>query len=303
VRTVVLGLLAETPVHPGSGRSAGVVDLPVSREAATGYPFVPGSGVKGALRQRFADLHKARGDSGGGHPGGAKPEEIFGAQDRAGAVAVSDARLALLPVRSLQVPYVWATCPLVLERLGRDLARAGRRELPRLDVEAGKALGAAEFGGGHPASGEKVFLEERLFELRRADGELGLALEVLGSLVGNDAARQRLARQALVLADDDFGWFARSALPVTARNVLDDGTKTSGNLLDDGTKTSGNLWYEEALPADCLMYSMLSSRDGSAELLAASLFDGHPYLQLGGNETVGQGWFLVNVLGPVEAVP
>ncbi|MGC8628496.1 MAG: type III-B CRISPR module RAMP protein Cmr4 [Acidimicrobiales bacterium] len=288
MRTVVLGLLAETPVHPGSGRSAGVVDLPVSREAATGYPFVPGSGVKGALRQRFHELQKGLDGAGPGE--GLAVGEIFGAQDHAGAVAVSDARLALLPVRSLQVPYVWATCPLVLERLSRDLARAGREQLPPLAVKAGKALVARQFGGGYPGQGEKVFLEERLFELQRADSELDAALEALRGLVGNEGARQRLQRQVVALADEDFGWFARSGLAVTARNVL-----------DDGTKTSQNLWYEETLPADCLMYTMLSSRDSSADQLAGFLFDGRPYLQLGGNETVGQGWFLVRVLGPLEA--
>ena len=42
MKMAMLGLLAETPIHPGAGRSMGVVDLPVAREAATDYPRVGG---------------------------------------------------------------------------------------------------------------------------------------------------------------------------------------------------------------------------------------------------------------------
>jgi len=37
MNTNIIGLLAETSIHPGSGQDAGFVDLPVAREAATDY--------------------------------------------------------------------------------------------------------------------------------------------------------------------------------------------------------------------------------------------------------------------------
>ena len=43
MNAAMLGLLAETPIHPGAGRGMGVVDLPVAREAATDYPVLVGS--------------------------------------------------------------------------------------------------------------------------------------------------------------------------------------------------------------------------------------------------------------------
>src|SRR5208282_3302509 len=49
MNTQIVGLVAETSIHPGAGQSSGIIDLPVAREAATDYPFVPGSSVKGAL--------------------------------------------------------------------------------------------------------------------------------------------------------------------------------------------------------------------------------------------------------------
>ena len=113
MKTVMLGMLAETPVHVGSGRSLGVVDLPVAREAATDYPVLPGSGLKGALRDLAEQKHDDR------------VENVFGTQERAGDVLVSDGRLLLLPVRSLSGAYRWATCPHLLERFLRDGKRFG----------------------------------------------------------------------------------------------------------------------------------------------------------------------------------
>ncbi|MBN2887102.1 MAG: type III-B CRISPR module RAMP protein Cmr4, partial [Chromatiaceae bacterium] len=92
--TALLGLLAETAIHAGAGQNAGVIDLPIQREAHTAWPVVFGSAVKGALRalaeERQAPWLKA----------------VFGpetnnASEHAGALLVGDARLLLLPVRSL----------------------------------------------------------------------------------------------------------------------------------------------------------------------------------------------------------
>ncbi|AEM38317.1 CRISPR-associated RAMP protein, Cmr4 family [Pyrolobus fumarii 1A] len=47
---LMLGI-AVTDVHPGAGRSPGVVDLPVQRDPG-GYPVIPRSEVKGALKTR-----------------------------------------------------------------------------------------------------------------------------------------------------------------------------------------------------------------------------------------------------------
>ncbi len=112
----LLGLLSETPVHVGAGESTGFVDLPVAREAATDYPVIPGSGLKGALR----DLAHSRGWD---EP---KRKAIFGSPDAAGELLISDARVLLLPVRSLHGAFRWVTCPHLLERLERDTRRAGQ---------------------------------------------------------------------------------------------------------------------------------------------------------------------------------
>ena len=69
------------------------------------------------------------------------------------------------------------------------------------------------------------------------------------------------------------------------------------NVLEDGTKKSQNLWYEETLPPDTVMVALVSGRQAEAIKGLQRLFPKtDAYLQAGGNETVGQGWFAVQVL-------
>ncbi|RMG35556.1 MAG: type III-B CRISPR module RAMP protein Cmr4 [Planctomycetota bacterium] len=264
MKTMILGLLAETPIHPGAGQDTGFVDLPVAREAATDYPVIVGSSFKGAL------LNHAR-DNGLEE---AKRDQVFGKQDRAGALLVSDVRLVLLPVRSLTSHYKWVTCPHLLERLKRDLSRAGcdGAGFSMPNVERGKFLGAGE---------ASLYLEERNFAKSGDVTEELTAL--LEKLIAHAETQARIPRQLVILHDDDFAWFARFGLAVQARNVL-----------DDEKKTSQNLWYEECIPPDSLFYALLADRNGGTALeTIAALLDNRPYVQVGGNETIGQGWLAV----------
>lgn len=276
---VILGLLAETFIHPGSGQADGTVDLPVAREGGTDYPFVPGSGVKGALRDAFVSA-----------PGTPKEnaDRLFGKQDNAGYVLVSDARLLLLPVRSLTGAYRWLTCPHLIERFLRDRRRADPSfkhasfAFPDLDKVKGRQPAALASGA------ERLFLEERTFAVAAAPPADLVTL--LGAAIADDGARSRLAGQLTVIHDDDFAWFARYALAVQARNSL------QSKAAEDGApnpKTSTALWYEETLPPDTVMYLLLAERKDGAAGEVAGHFQRHPYLQLGGNETTGQGQFLV----------
>jgi len=267
MKSIVLGLLAETSVHAGSGQSLGVVDLPIAREAATDYPVIPGSGIKGALR----DVSRHR------SPNKELTNRVFGQPDEAGGILVSDARLVLLPVRSLTGRYQWITCPHLLERFVRDLKRSHQPidSVPELQIAAGQALSGVA---------DSLYLEERQFDVA---GEVPAVIaDLVGKLIMHPKTRGRLADQLTVLNNDDFAWFARYGLALRARNVL-----------HKEKKTSSNLWYEEALPTDTVMYTILAERSDGSLSDARGLFEDIPYLQVGGNETVGQGWFAVSIFG------
>lgn len=101
------------------------------------------------------------------------------------------------------------------------------------------------------------------------------------------SVRDFLNERLVVLSDNDFAWFARYGLCVNARNQL-----------DIGKKTSKNLWYEETLPPDSLFYCVLSNRIPGCDVLTnveAKLAE-VGYLQVGGNQTVGQGVFAMTAV-------
>jgi len=253
---LIVGFLAEEPLHPGSGQSIGTIDLPVAREGGTGDPYVPGSSHKGALKGATKDPY----------------DDLYGSASKQGSVSFSDLRLLLLPVRSSVGAYKWVTCPRLLERLLRDCQRCNCSVAFRVPhVPRGEALSAGQ--------GQHIYLEELTSTIAGP-----LPKDVIEAIVvllprgpTYENTRTRLAHQLLVTDDDSFGWFTSFGLPVAAHNVL-----------DRETKSSKNLWYEETLPVDTLLYGIVSSRVGtSAELDKLKCWIAeNPWLQIGGKETV-----------------
>lgn len=300
--TALLGLLTETSLHAGAGRMVGVIDLPIQREAHTGWPCVYGSAVKGALRTR------AEGES--------WAVEVFGPEtknssEHAGALMVSDARLLLLPVRSLTSHFKWVTCPALVHRFAADCRRLGlpgpptvptvdKEEalIPRSPDQATPATATGETAGQPASQGsadsntnDDLYLEELRFTPKEEDLE-DLISALAGVMARSDAA-DALRRQLVIVHDDLFALLSRFATPVAAHVRLDNQTKTV---------QTGALWYEETLPPDTVLYTSLiaapSRRRGSSKSadevlghVTQDLFGaGQEYLQLGGNETVGMGW-------------
>lgn len=281
MKSMILGMLAETSIHPGAGRNQGFVDLPVAREGATDYPVIVGSSLKGALREHARQLDTF---VDAGELERKKLDQLFGEQEHAGQLLVSDARLLLLPIRSLNSQYKWIICPHIIERMARDFRRLNQ-PAASLSESALRALNHTEYSALGQSPGDILFLEERQFSLS-APVDTSI-IELIASLIPHPEVRARLERQLVVISDDDFTWFARYGLVVNARNVL-----------EEDTKTSKNLWYEETLPPDSLFYALLSERRGEALKLAGELFQARPYLQVGGNATVGQGWFATQPIMP-----
>lgn len=286
--SAVISLVAETSIHPGVGRSTGALDLPVARERTTHYPFVPGSGVKGAFRVWAGDragIDEAQVKKLFG-PKGTSAEDS-GSALHAGALLLSDARLLLLPVRCLSDAFKWVTCPAILQRFKRDCDRAGLKP-GSFTLPVFKSGDTGFYG--HSGNGSHLGLEEREFS-RKGDIDDDVR-KAVKAVVATDLAGF-VDERLVVLSDTDFTWFARYALPVMARNVLDD------------NKISINLWYEETLAPDTVMYAVLANRtkkNGEATAVSrvvAAIGDEGPgsYIQIGGNETIGQGWFKMRTLG------
>ena len=284
MKTIMLHLHAQTSIHAGAGSDDSAVDLPVQREAHTGYPCVFGSSLKGALRTLGENKWKKEKE------GPARINRLFGTEatsDHAGALLISDARLLLLPLRSLTGQFRWATCPMVLQRYKIDAARFGTPfEATIPEVNSGTVL--------TPKDENALYLEEYRFKKDTANIDDKLIILLARTMQYECANAVAMLREQLaILSNDDFAYLARYALPVNAHNVLNE------------RKVADNLWYEEALPPDTLLYAGIAATDSRAQdedQNAADvmenfreLFQGNPWLQVGGNETVGMGWCHVRI--------
>ena len=282
----ILGLLAQTSIHAGTGSNTGVIDLPIQREGHNGYPCIFGSSMKGALRTR-AEAQSSK----------ESVKCVFGpdtnnASDHAGAIMVSDARLLLLPIRSLTSQFKWVTCPAVLKRYQQDAQRFGQK--PAFD-NITESLTESNALVSQQATAGNLFLEEYRFTAAQQD--LSKIITALAKLMGTADAEADLQKQLVIVSNDMFAHLCQHATPVNAHIAIESATKTV---------KSGALWYEETLPPETLLYVGLSAtkaRAQGAEMPAVAilgavtgLFTDKPWLQVGGNETVGMGWCAVTAV-------
>ncbi|HNH49232.1 MAG TPA: type III-B CRISPR module RAMP protein Cmr4, partial [Myxococcota bacterium] len=111
-----------TSTHVGDGASVGNISLPLVRERHTGWPWLPGSSLKGALRARARFL-APQGEPERERSYRERIDRFFGPEAETevatGSFVVTGAQLWALPVRSIKGTFLLLTCPLALARLRR----------------------------------------------------------------------------------------------------------------------------------------------------------------------------------------
>ncbi|WP_287125227.1 type III-B CRISPR module RAMP protein Cmr4 [Desulfobacter sp.] len=280
----IMTMYAVTPCHAGSGSSTGVVDLPIQRERHTNWPMIQASGIKGAMRAHFDRFKEAIKE---------KPEKeqfdkltatIFGTSEtgdsgHAGALSVGDARILAYPMRSNIAPFVWITCPAVLNRVNRDLSMAGK-ELLDLSCLDGVSQEKAIWCSGEFKEGERILLED---------------MEVTATTPADlNAPFLKDAERLMIVDDQVFDYGVSHCTQIMAQITIDQKT---------GTTRDGSLRYQEELPSDTLMYSVIfwgDSRD-DAQTVKQEIISRYiteevmpDHLQVGGDETLGRGIFSLN---------
>ncbi|MFF7358479.1 type III-B CRISPR module RAMP protein Cmr4 [Streptomyces filipinensis] len=299
----LLYLYAESPLHAGAADSAGVVDLPIQREAGTGYPVVWGQSLKGALRQAARD-------------GGWDDDvivNVFGSQppggadagsNQAGLLSVGDAQLVALPVPTLRHTFAWVTSDLALSRLARKhtLLPEGLREalpVPPLAKDMGLAAHEAWYGQeNQEVIGPMLVSLGESAEL--AAWAARLARDAIGAGPGLEAFAAKMRADLLAVGQDVMPELNRECTEVTARVQLNNG-------LEDETKRKTveyGPFYSEYLPAETVLAASLSLRpDGLEELYAAELVQllHGSLIQVGGDETLGKGLVWCRMVGPGAA--
>lgn len=282
MQTRIFHLQNLSALHVGTGQGVGVVDLPIARAKATNLPIVPGSALKGVMRDE-AKSQLGLED--------ADVKALFGPDNQlqeshAGALAFGDANLLLLPIRSFSGTIAYATCPYILRQYQRDLGTS--LKIPTLDKDqAGVVENTCLFVG----NSYEIALEDLDISANHSPVIQAWAEEITKRLYPDSVAqaegwREQVSQRFVVLPDDLFSFLADTATEVRMRIRIDRDTR----IVKEGA-----LWSEENLPAEAVLWGVIgvsAARDKSArraEDLAQLLPNHEINLQIGGKHTVGRG--------------
>jgi CRISPR-associated protein Cmr4 len=282
-----------TPLHIGAGQGLGHVDLPIVREAHTNFPYIPGTSLKGALRNlEINQVAKARGEKPSQveerltkNKFDQKEEDILrlakifgiagegaeeGKEVGAGKVLFSDAFIVLFPVKSAKGIFSLTTCPYVINRFFERLGIDQRvKDVPEGKV---KVLSTKDHRN---LINNKLLLEEFVFEAEESE-ELKKFVELVGVFVGEENKRR-----IVCVNDTDFMDFVSNYTEVQTHIKID---------LDTGTVKEGALWTEEYVPAESVFAFSLVFLEEEIS------FTPPPTFHLGGDITTGKGFVKVQKL-------
>lgn len=288
----LLFLRALTPVHAGAGRGASEhVDLPVQRDEF-GFPCIWASSLKGAVRGCLMRASSGQGDRECLYAAlGPPPERAY---EHSSAVSFLDARLLLMPARSLKGVWTYVTSPHMVGYLCTYLEAFGWHKVSE------NLRGALE-GLAVPASSSKdILVSDSLAVLNELDVVVKsvdpqLPAKVFGRLLSPELVAA-LQRRGLVLLDDE------TAVEVVRRSMV---IQYRVRLKETKTVDVGP-WAEEYIPQEAVLVSAIVCRpplsskcENPCDWLLRSLSALRNVLWLGGKETVGRG-LLRLYLAPIQ---
>ncbi len=299
-----------SPTHCGIGQTASSVDLPIARNVVTGFPILPATALKGVAREMFERHEKFGKDKTfnemvntlfGPDLSSQEAKSNQSADLKAAALSFTEGRMVAYPVRCLSRPFLHVTCPLILENLARDVRLLGNFDLPFPKIKSGLVYVA------DPAlDGQTLVLEDLCYNGKSVShhSDVEAFAGKLGEFfpASESAAAGRLKTGLVIIPDEEFNDLIQRSIPVVARTVL------------SKNKTADNLWYEEHLPPDTLFISFTGHRrqvslhntgkkddasEGAKPLEVMKQFwDEFSMVQIGGNETIGNGFCIWEMISP-----
>jgi CRISPR-associated protein Cmr4 len=260
-------LYSLAPIHCGGEGDLGNI-LEIAREAHTNFPYIPGSSLRGSLRDEVLE-----------YQGQATADRLFGKElDSNGQMGVhqiwfGDARLLWVPMRTMSQNgndiFTWVSCPTLL----RDWALVSRKTLP---VFPDRAVG--DRAADYVVADAKV-------QVQKFTPEQTTAIDLTGNWSDNlgNETKSTWSKNRIVLPDSDFQVLMEHSLWTQVRNKI----QASG-----GAEV---FWTDVCIPRDTIFYYawgysidkknpiQSSDHDTIKEVLIG-------LIQVGGQANVGRGW-------------
>lgn len=275
------------PIHCGGEGDLGNI-LEIAREVHTNFPYVPGSSVRGTLRDEVKIMDEDAANS------------LFGKElDQQGQMGVhqvwfGDARLLWVPMRTMSMNgsrdvFTWVSCHSLI----RDHAMLAKQDMVMFPNHA---VGTSS--GNYLVADAQIRVSQMSNEHKQA---ISLAGNWADSL--KNAVKPTWESNCIVLSDADFQVLMEHSLWTQVRNKIQDET--------NGSNQAGSaevFWTDVCIPRDTILYypwgyNLLKDNPVTSEQhdLLINILQG--LFQVGGQANVGRGWvqgWINNVESPVR---
>ncbi|OKH33821.1 type III-B CRISPR module RAMP protein Cmr4 [[Phormidium ambiguum] IAM M-71] len=266
-------LYSLAPIHCGGEGDLGNI-LEIAREVHTNFPYVPGSSLRGSLRDEVKLLDPEAADT------------LFGKElDNNGQMGVhqvwfGDARLLWIPMRTMSLRggadiFTWVSCHSLI----RDHAIASNKPFVTFpDRPVGTRAGT-------------YIVADAQIEVSAMENKQKEAIALAGSWPSSlDSVNQTWEQNRIILPDADFQVLMEHSLWTQVRNKIQEETK--------GSNQAGSaevFWTDVCIPRDSFLYftwgyRLLKEKPVTTveHDLMIEVLQG--LLQVGGQANVGRGW-------------
>lgn len=267
-------LYSLAPVHCGGEGDIGNV-LDIAREAHTDFPYVPGSSLRGSLRQEVTNLDPSAANTLFG-------KELAGNGMGVHQVWFGDARLLWVPMRSLSFDgnkqvFSWVSCHSLL----RDHAiMSGSESVIFPDQPIGDRAGDYSVADAKVKVGPLPSTVEATLAKQAEHWPSSLTSSVLPSWKKN----------RIILSDADFQTLMEHALWTQVRNKIHESVDD-----DDLAGGADIFWTDICIPRDTIFYFSWGYRllkhprvSQAHHQTLQNVLGG--LIQVGGQANVGRGW-------------
>lgn len=289
------------PIHCGGEGDLGNI-LEIAREVHTNFPYVPGSSLRGSLRDEVvnSDLH-----------GEMIANRLFGKElDSNGQMGVhqvwfGDARLLWIPMRTMAIKgtrknvFTWVSCHSLI----RDHALISRKALTVFP----------DHPVGTNTKPETYLVADAEIVVQPMSNDQKTATMLSGNWASSLASVQpEWSKNHIVLPDDDFHVLMEHSLWTQVRNKIQEN--------DNGKTQAGAaeiFWTDVCIPRDTILYfswgyNLLKDKPGETNGSRVTINDHNKLieilqglLQVGGQANVGRGWvqgWVANTKSPTELI-
>lgn len=259
-------LYSLAPIHCGGEGDLGNI-LEIAREVHTKFPYIPGSSLRGSLRNEITALN----------PNAAN--QLFGKELSAGEqmgvhqVWFGDARLLWVPMATMSSNnsdvFTWVSCHSLI----RDHAILARRPFVALPpYPVGTTVGTYE-------------VADARINVSKLNSEQEAAISFAGDFPNSlkDSAQPAWKNSHLILPDADFQVLLEHSLWTQIRNKIQDGGSAEV------------FWTDVCIPRDSILYfawnyNLLPQNPVTLEehKILINVLQG--LIQVGGQANVGRGW-------------